>query len=200
MRVLIETPTDGLEKIFSKNLGFDTTLATDYNNLPPEDDVDIVVFSGGSDVNPIIYGEKPHPKTRYDNERDKNSILLYHKYEDKIKIGVCRGAQFLCAYTGGKLAQHIEGHTSCRHEVIDLTSPSNITYTVLGDHHQACVHFGKGFFIEAISSNDGVVEAFSSAERKILGVQFHPEWGDGETEEYFWKLYNYFMFITKGSI
>lgn len=200
MRVLIETPTDGLEKIFSKDRGFNTILATDYNKLPPNNEVDIVVFSGGPDINPVIYGEKPSPRTRYDNERDKNSILLYHKYENKIKIGVCRGAQFLCAYTGGKLHQHIEGHMSCKHDVIDLTNPVNLTYTVLGDHHQACADFAHGFIVDAISSNDGVVEAFSSEKHKILGVQFHPEWGDFDTEEYFWKLYHSFVFIVKGTL
>ena len=73
---------------------------------------DVVVFTGGSDVDPNIYGEQKHPSTHSDIKRDimEQKIYNYCK-EHTIKMaGICRGSQFLTVMNGGKLVQNITNH------------------------------------------------------------------------------------------
>ena len=185
--VLIESPTDGLENIFTKERGFVPIIAN-YSDLP-EGDPDLIVFSGGADVDPKLYGEQPHPKTHWNEQRDKNSLLLFHTYKHVPKIGVCRGAQFLCVMYGGKLHQHITGHSYGVHPVLE--NLYDAAAYVLGDHHQSCIWPDNSVFI--CDAPDGTVEAFYIPEGNALCVQFHPEWGHKPTEDYFFELYDRYM-------
>lgn len=188
--VLIETPSDGLEKIFTEARGFIPIMAN-YSDLP-SGDPDYVVFSGGSDINPLLYGEKPHPKTHFSLQRDFNTSLLFNTFKHVPKIGVCRGAQFLCAMYGGKLTQHIETHLSHSYGVHPvLENLHDAEAYVLGDHHQGC-QLGPGMKL-ICDAPDGVVEAFYIPEGKALCVQFHPEWGHKGTEDYFFELMERYM-------
>src|SRR5262245_60394154 len=40
------------------------------------DRIDGIIFAGGSDVDPRLYGETPHPTTSVKPERDKAEMLL----------------------------------------------------------------------------------------------------------------------------
>ena len=99
--VYLEQQCGLMQGMFSK-MGFHIT--------PKLDKADIVVFGGGSDVNPILYGEDPLPGTIYDDQRDAWCMNLWRNSEDKLKIGICRGGQFLNVKNGGKLWQHEDQH------------------------------------------------------------------------------------------
>ncbi len=59
-------------------------------------DADFVIFAGGSDVDPQLYGQKMHHKTYINTKRDEEEMDIYQQcLEEGIPmVGVCRGAQF----------------------------------------------------------------------------------------------------------
>ena len=69
-----------------------------------------VLLTGGHDVDPSLYGEKPLPECGViSRERDSmESELLAQALERDIPIlGICRGIQFLNVYLGGTLYQDL---------------------------------------------------------------------------------------------
>ncbi len=83
---------------------------------PNVDGIDALVIWGGEDISPSLYNEET---SKYTGASDTPS------YRDRVEvaaaqacidagipiIGVCRGAQLLCALAGGKLIQHVNHHT-----------------------------------------------------------------------------------------
>ena len=73
--------------------------------------LDGVLFTGGADINPALYGEKqtPHGTGKYNDVRDLSDILLM-KQALKINIpmfAICRSFQMLSVICGGKLIQDV---------------------------------------------------------------------------------------------
>ena len=71
-----------------------------------------LIVWGGADINPALYGHPIHSTTYPGGERDKVEWALMGAAVDKgiPIIGVCRGAQMLCAKAGGFLIQNVSGH------------------------------------------------------------------------------------------
>jgi gamma-glutamyl-gamma-aminobutyrate hydrolase PuuD len=157
------------------------------------DEADLVVFTGGPDVDPVLYGELPHPTTRVDLQRDKEDLALYaHCLKHGIPMfGVCRGAQFLAVMMGAKLYQDVDKHYG-DHTIWDHKSKVQLG-KVSSVHHQMVIpHTDGGMEIIATSgeatyrwknptdkiasSSMQDVEAFFYRETCILGVQGHPEY------------------------
>jgi GMP synthase-like glutamine amidotransferase len=103
------------------------------------EDADLVVFTGGEDVTPILYGAKRHPTTGGNLRRDAKEVDEFTRAKrlDKKMIGICRGAQLLCVMAGGSLIQH-QIHP-WRHEM--ETKDGDITITSL--HHQRQYPWGN---------------------------------------------------------
>lgn len=84
----------------------------------PEDILEsasLVVFTGGPDIDPDIYdsSEGRHKYTRTGNmRRDRIEVDVFDicKQAGVPMLGICRGAQLLCALSGGKVVQSITGH------------------------------------------------------------------------------------------
>lgn len=82
------------------------------------DGIDGIMFTGGSDVDPALYGEPPHPQTKVKPQRDAAELLLLRAAlaADLPVLGVCRGMQLMAVAYGGRLHQHLpdvlghEGH------------------------------------------------------------------------------------------
>lgn len=72
-------------------------------------DADLVFFTGGEDVNPYLYKETSHLTTYFNINRDKEEVLAFNEAQrcGVPCYGTCRGAQFLCVMSGGKLVQHM---------------------------------------------------------------------------------------------
>lgn len=75
----------------------------------------LVCFTGGEDVTPFLYGEKPlaidgKQVTHFNPLRDMHEIKCFHTWSDVPKVGICRGAQFLNVMSGGRLFQHVTDH------------------------------------------------------------------------------------------
>ncbi len=95
----------------------------------------LVVFTGGEDVSPELYGEERHPTTGNSLRRDTLEMLEYHRYLEHNKVGICRGGQFLNVMNGGRMWQNVNNHALYdTHDLIDLTSGEIIPVT--STHHQ----------------------------------------------------------------
>lgn len=155
-------------------------------------EADLVVFAGGSDVDPVLYGETAHETTHVDPHRDQRDMDLYLMcVENGIPmLGVCRGAQFLHVMNGGKLYQDIDKHYG-DHRIFDIRQKDFIQ-KVSSVHHQACrsnVNNGQQIiatsgdarkrWLNATDKADGAkadIEAYFYRSTCCLGVQGHPEY------------------------
>lgn len=74
------------------------------------DRLDGIIFSGGADPNPLLFGDEPLKELGHINpQRDMQELLLIKlAYDRQIPIlGICRGIQLLNAALGGTLYQDI---------------------------------------------------------------------------------------------
>lgn len=156
-----------------------------------------ILLSGGCDIEPTIYGAKPMPYNgRVSKQRDTYELLLTEvAVENRLPIlGICRGIQIINVFFGGTLVQDMEAELGMTKEAHDQTKETSIgthkitvrpntkTYTLLykekiftnSHHHQCIKQLGKGLEITA-KSDDGIIEAVENRNKKIIGVQFHPE-------------------------
>ena len=71
--------------------------------------VDGVLLTGGLDVDPVLYGEAPHPTTDAAPERDAFELPLARAAvkRDVPLFAICRGVQVLNVAEGGTLFQDI---------------------------------------------------------------------------------------------
>ena len=113
---------------------------TGYLDTNP-DDVILVVFTGGHDVTPAFYGEQANPQTGNLQARDVQEAAIFDKAVKLKKniAGICRGSQFICAMSGGKLVQHVTNHGG-NHNV--RTDDGRLIEVTSTRHHQAEVAFG----------------------------------------------------------
>lgn len=173
---------------------------------------DGVMFIGGKDIDPKLYGQKKHPKTEIDPKRDEIELYILKKTlkDKKPFLGICRGNQFLAVASGGQLTQHIpdkigtqEIHHSnyCnldknKHQ-IEINKNSRLYKIIKKDklavnsaHHQAVSNPGKNISISAYSPA-GIPEAIEHKDKDYFcfGVQSHPEF---EKNSFFEKLFSEF--------
>lgn len=168
---------------------------------PILDQLDGIVFQGGADLCPETYGEPYLDRDRWpgDKHRDQYELALadyFFKKELPI-LGICRGFQLLNVYFGGTLQQDIGTllQTSTEHrnaqtydrvhhrvDVLDGGWLARLykkkSLMVNSVHHQCVNSLGQGIIAEALSSTDGIIEAFrwNNLEKNyVTAVQWHPE-------------------------
>ena len=149
-------------------------------------EADIVVFTGGEDVTPSLYGASLHPKTFCNPLRDKSEISVFNSIRpNQMVIGVCRGSQLLCMLNGGKLVQHVTGHGLFHtHSIYNVETGT--CYEITSTHHQMQYPYnldGKDYSLLYIStsnrSTDYEGDCIDSKELKSKGepeiVLYHKE-------------------------
>ena len=136
------------------------------------------MFWGGADINPELYGEKNRGLSHCSDGADKLDISLYElcKKNGLAAGGICRGAQFLWAMSGGKLVQDIKP----RHFSPHMVDGKGLSFIVNSYHHQGCILTdGKPpNGITVLAMHRGVVEAFEGVNKdgvSVVAVQWHPE-------------------------
>lgn len=150
-----------------------------------------LILWGGTDIDPSIYGQKPLKWTdKPDIDRDDRELqdIDMAILNNVPIIGVCRGAQLLCAYMGGELIQHStivrphKGQATLITDVGDFKAPV--------DHHQIMVPKGNDFVVlaeEVVEHTRWTSDTESHAGHRIphiiyypdtnsLAIQPHPEW------------------------
>jgi anthranilate synthase component 2/putative glutamine amidotransferase len=161
------------------------------------DALDGLVFSGGPDLDPALYGHDAHPETTdVAPARDTAELELLRAAlaRDLPVLAICRGSQLLNVALGGDLVQHLpdvlgdDTHKQvpgvfAEHDV-EIDEGSRLG-TLLGPgtgvkshHHQGFGRIGDGLEPTARAA-DGTVEALEERSRRFaLGVLWHPEAGD----------------------
>lgn len=101
------------------------------------EDADIVCFTGGEDVDPSYYKEKPLSCTHYNVKRDEYEAGVYGEALalQKPMIGICRGSQFLNVMNGGRLWQDVNNHAGHQHSVVDMRT-GQVIEGMTSTHHQ----------------------------------------------------------------
>lgn len=75
------------------------------------EDADVIVFTGGCDINPKLYGCAQHESTSFYQQRDDFEVQAYKQVrQDQVCYGACRGAQLGCALNGAILVQDVSNH------------------------------------------------------------------------------------------
>lgn len=162
--------------------------------------LDGVLFAGGGDIAPTLYGAEAHAKLgMIDPWRDGAELPMarWAVADSKPILGICRGVQVLNVALGGTLYQDIpseittelshnlsyerEDWAHMAHEI--SVAPGSRLARLLGAerltinslHHQSVREVAAG--LRAVAwAPDGVVEALEgTGEAFIVGVQCHPE-------------------------
>lgn len=202
LKVFIISGNTNYHNLFM-NMGFEI-----ISNLK-EDVPDLVVFTGGEDVDPALYKEKSHPRTFYSRYRDMQEKELFKEFleMDIPMVGICRGGQFLNVMNGGRMFQHVSNHTR-DHYIIDTETKKKIFST--STHHQmmrpsesavvlsVAYEGGKKESMEKGYPTDHLdevedIEAVFYPHTKCLCFQPHPEFGTTELQEYFASLVSKYL-------
>ena len=161
--------------------------------LPPE--MQGLLLTGGVDVDPRLYGERPGPETERPNRaRDVHELALLRQAleRDLPVLAICRGHQLLNVAMGGAVLQHIEGDShryaedgASRWHDVRLEGESRLAgvygagavLRVNSRHHQGVTAERLAPDLRAVAvSLDGFVEAVESPRHRwLVGVQWHPE-------------------------
>lgn len=197
--VLLSDDDPEIEKMM-KHLGF--TVIKDDKTFP-----DIVVFTGGADIHPYLYGQRRHATTFPNPKRDLKEVSLWKSMDPEIpKLGICRGAQLGNVMCGGSLLQNINNHKSCLHMVRTFDDNGILLddrVIVNSDHHQmvllaedaevlAVANMATRYETDISSVEAGEwrdIEAFYYEHENFLGIQWHPEWNHPGSLELFEKMF-----------
>lgn len=179
-----------------------------FTTVPTMEEADFVVFTGGEDINPRLYGEVAHSSVYYNNQRDAAEIKGYEQARELglPMFGICRGAQLLNVLVGGSLYQDVNKHGSY-HNIITDTGEVFETTSV---HHQMmrpregaiikawadCQATRRIRMDEGYAADDGEgidPEIVIYPDHRMLLVQGHPEFSTNVPEletfrQYVFKL------------
>lgn len=208
MRIEQSTNRFYLGRDYSEAVEAAGSLPIHISLIPKADYIDSVVAQldgvllpgSDSDVDPLRYGQQPHPQLgTVQTLKDETDLLVIAAAERRgIPIfAICFGMQVLNVFRGGTLIQDINSQVpdAIKHEqgaprdrpshrikLNENTRLSNIggavEALVNSHHHQAIESVGANLVATAWAT-DGVVEAFEDPrpDRFIVGVQWHPEIG-----------------------
>lgn len=164
-------------------------------------ELDGVLLPGSdSDIDPAHYGREPHQKLGSVHPvKDATDLLVLDEIERRNipLLAICFGMQILNVHRRGTLIQDLSAQMpeSIKHEQgAPRDRPSHrarflegslLASLAAGDsalvnshHHQAIETVGENLIATAWTS-DGLVEGLEDAraDRMVLGVQWHPEYG-----------------------
>lgn len=171
-----------------------------------------LLFTGGYDIDPTFYGQKPLDSTeKPDPDRDRLELYLSRRayQEGKPVLGICRGAQIMAVALGASLNQEVIGHRTspstyesltlqeAQHEIVML--PGSLMHQIHGGkpnnrrfvnsmHHQsiAAKDFPSSLWASAYCAKDKITESIEAYDHPFyMGVQWHPEAGYDDNRELF---------------
>lgn len=99
-------------------------------------EANVVLFTGGEDINPLLYECTPHETSWWSEQRDSFEVHMFKeslKHPNiKLRLGICRGAQLFCALSGGLLVQDVTNH--CRTHT--MVNKKGENFQISSCHHQ----------------------------------------------------------------
>lgn len=152
---------------------------------------DMIVLTGGEDVDPALYGGAADYPGREEVFTDADvaqaDLVRVAVATGTPLIGICRGMQLVNVALGGDLVQHLHdgGHVrpgpGMLAHPVTLEPDSRLAvalgareFDVQSSHHQAVNRVGEGLRVVA-RADDGTVEAIEHESAPLWAVQWHPE-------------------------
>jgi putative glutamine amidotransferase len=182
-----------------------------------------LVLTGGEDVDPSRYGDRPHPALGpVSRARDATELALVGAARERglPTLAICRGIQVVNVGLGGTLVQDLPSQRTdaAAHELderrgnrvhdVDV-EPGSRLGTILGAttlgvnsiHHQAIDRLGASMRVCARAA-DGVIEGVESIDPRwwMVGVQWHPEELTTTPEPWDRRLLAAFAAACRGSV
>jgi putative glutamine amidotransferase len=177
-----------------------------------------LMFAGGTDINPMRYGEKSRRgNMKISDKRDEVEwqLMKLAIKDNKPVLGICRGMQVINVVLSGSLYQDIArdaphgqghrgadevrslGHVAHVLKIAPSTGLGKILHTraikANANHHQAVKTLGNGLVATAWSE-DGMIEGLELPEKAfVCGVQCHPEALEADIEPGWRKLFEAFV-------
>lgn len=160
LKVYVERHEHEYEQMFENN---------GYEVVKDLGDADIICFTGGSDVQPVMYGHDKHYTTQDNPKRDDDCQMIYGSAKKgAFFVGICRGGQFLNVMNGGVMYQHVDNHC-ISHKATNLLTGEELH--VSSTHHQMMYPPAHG---QVVMEGD---------KRNTRGVVYAPELGGFVTLE-----------------
>jgi len=148
-----------------------------------------IIFIGGNDVDPKMYGEETTRPLSLVPQRDKVELYLLKK---AIKLnlpilGICRGMQFINVALGGKLERN--AHPIGEHliEITDQKIKEEIEKEEIEEeksekkiivnsfHNHSLTQKKLASKLIPFAMHEKIIEGFYHSELPIIGIQWHPE-------------------------
>lgn len=185
-KYVLEITPQGCGHVFSD---WGEVITDAYALRTDPESIALMVFTGGEDVWPELYGENALSVTYYNAKRDLYEGRMFEMaLEHKIPmVGICRGSQFLCVKAGGKLVQDIRGHLGnhslrthdgrkmmCNSTHHQMQLPPDGAMPLAWAAERLSNHYlnGDGDNIDV----DREYEVVHYPNINAVGCQFHPEW------------------------
>ena len=180
-------------------LGIESSISDLVNRL------DGFLFTGGDDISPRFYNERPLKDARMRPSPDKRTRFELNLFSavartKKPVLAICHGAQLVNIALGGTLYQDIslQIRKALKHgpakpgekvyhtvsvfegtricQILGGRQKGDCSLKVRSSHHQSIKNPGRGLRLAAVSS-DGVFEALESRGKNtfLIAVQWHPE-------------------------
>ena len=160
----------------------------------------ILLPGSDSDVDPLRYGQQPHPALGAVHPLKDETDLLVIEATERRQIplfAICFGMQVLNVSRGGTLIQDINAQVpdAIKHEQgvprdrpshrVSLSENSKLANiagaldTVVNSHHHQAIESVGANLVATAWATDGVIEALEDprSDRFVLAVQWHPELG-----------------------
>lgn len=183
-------------------------------------EADGVLLLGGGDIDPELYSQKPHEKTKVVNPlRDESETFLIKlaMRDKKPLLGVCRGMQIVNSVLGGTLYQHVPDVVQSEEHNVAVENPSyddvasdrgqymnvleeTFLSKLVGSgrklvhcaHHQAINGVASDLKINA-KSDTGVIEGlegFNLDNHFIMLLQNHIETQNNDFSNSIWRAFS----------
>lgn len=159
----------------------------------------LLLTGSRSHVAPSRYGAAHVFPGTHDEERDEVALALAGRMVEAGRpvFGICRGFQEINVLFGGSLSsdvcagRHHRGHGEGYDALFDHAHDVELVIggtlaraagtrrlRVNSVHEQGIDRLGTGLTVEAVATDDGLVESVSARPfgSLVLGVQWHPEW------------------------
>jgi len=155
-------------------------------------DIALVVFTGGEDVHPSLYGgaDKGISSTNVGRDAYEKAVFNQCRQYNIKMAGICRGFQFLNVMAGGQMYQHLEKHalwgrhpayfpfsgeilpvSSTHHQLVKLSDGSIPLAWALPKRSD--IYYGPDAL--PIEDVDKEIEGALFPNINAMGVQYHPE-------------------------
>lgn len=161
---------------------------------------DLVIFTGGEDINPARYSTPRAGREFYNDARDSRELQVFNailngKFSPTKVLGICRGLQLINVGLGGTLVQDLYETFGKNHNYVhplewcEKNPLVDIFPMVNSLHHQGILHLGDYLPAQVLAKEPTteLIEAVIWKDR-FLAVQFHPEMMSPEIKTQFSKV------------